>query len=243
MLKRIINKIETANLILNSFQHQQRLTEQKLNDVLALQLMQGLLDKGCQLPVSSSSLKLHSIALIVNDIILNNRRKIVEFGSGISTVIFCRLFHRNNIKAHLYTVEENLEWITALQNILKQEDLLRYVTFIYAPLETSANTLKGTPWFSVARLDEVMSQLSGVDLALVDGPSAWKKEIALSRYPAMAYLYEKLANNYSFYLDDTDREGEQLIIKLWEDKWGLRFEPMSYSLAVAQKGRALNTKF
>lgn len=243
MLKRIINKIETANLILNSFQQQQKLTEQKLNDVFALQLMQGLFDQGCQLPVSSSSLKLHSIALIVNDIILNNRRKIVEFGSGISTVIFCRLFLRNDIKTHLYTVEENLEWITALKNILKQEGLLRYVTFIHAPLEASANTLEGTLWFSEASLDEVMSQLSGVDLVLVDGPSAWKKELSLSRYPAMAYLYEKLADNYSFYLDDIDREGEQRIIKLWEDKWGLRFKPISYSLAVAQKGRALNIKF
>ncbi len=51
------------------------------------------------------------------------------------------------------------------------------------------------------------------DLVLVDGPPSVQK---LNRYPALPYLHGKLAERFSFYLDDAQRQGETQVVKRWE---------------------------
>ncbi|MCW3064342.1 MAG: Methyltransferase domain, partial [Solirubrobacterales bacterium] len=63
-----------------------------------------------------------------------------------------------------------------------------------------------------------------IDLLLVDGPPAFEPEIALSRYPALPVLAERLAPDATVVLDDIDRPGELAILETWERDCDFRFE-------------------
>jgi hypothetical protein len=78
-------------------------------------------------------------------------------------------------------------------------------------------------------------------LAIVDGPGAWKPEIRLSRYTALPFLINKLAKNFSIYLDDINRKGEKQVLSLWKKKYTMKFEKINDTSAVFIKGKKLNT--
>jgi SAM-dependent methyltransferase len=242
MMDKIRRKFDALNRILSDFEYRQTKTQERLNDIYSFQMLQRLVNTGCQLPVSDSSLKMHSVALLINDIIVHRRQRIVEFGAGISTILLSRLIRINHLAAHVYSVDESQEWIAVLKTILEKEDLLGHVTFIHAPLEPSGKALKNNRWYSEKALDEGLAHGSKFDLVLVDGPSAWREEIALARYPALPYMHDKLAANYSFYLDDADREGEKSIVKSWQEAFKVQFEPINSSLALAKRGTWYNTR-
>lgn len=242
MIQKILYRLKSLNIILTDFEHRQRLSADRLDDTYSMQLLQGLLTVGHQLPATSSSLKFRSLAVLVNDIIINSRHRIVEFGSGISTIVFARLFKRNNIDARIFSIDESGEWIAIIKGILEQEDLLHYVTFIEAPLVPSERALGDHLWYSETALEDTLGAVTAIDLVLVDGPSAWHKEIEMARYPALPCLINKLGEKFSFYLDDANRNGEAHILSKWEQEYSLEFSMINNSLAFAKKGSWFNTK-
>ena len=64
----------------------------------------------------------------------------------------------------------------------------------------------------------------------------------MARYPALIHTFDRLNENYSIYLDDLDRKGEQKIITLWEKEFNLKFEILHGCLAACISGDAYNPK-
>lgn len=213
----------------------------RLNDIYATSLLNNLLSEGDYIPITSSSLNPYSLAVILNDIIVNQRKNILECGGGISTVLIARLFKRNNISGQLCTIEEDAQWLSIIQKILEKENLQEYVKFVHAPLEQSNLGLKNTKWYSQKVLDDELKNIEKLDMVIVDGPSAWRKEIELARYPALPYLIGKMNDNFSFYLDDVNRTGEKTILSLWQEKYQLTFSYITDNFAVTKKGQYYET--
>ena len=71
------------------------------------------------------------LVAVLNDIVINNRSRIVECGSGISTFYIGRLLQERG--GHLYSVEHDAGWADLLQRALAQEDLSEYVTVATRP--------------------------------------------------------------------------------------------------------------
>ncbi|MDZ7611976.1 MAG: class I SAM-dependent methyltransferase [Candidatus Moranbacteria bacterium] len=180
-----------------------------LKENLSASVLSNLLD-GTYLPITDSSIDLSSLRLILNDIVVNNRRNIIEFGSGISTVVFARLFKKNEISGKIYSVDESEDWIKILKKIIKKESLEEYVVFINAPLKKNKNTksLGGLRWYDEDILNQKIENCK-FDLVFVDGPCAYKESIKFSRYPALPFIYKKLNSRFSVFLDDADRSGEK----------------------------------
>ena len=125
------------------------------------------------------------LVAVLNDIVINNRSRIVECGSGISTFYIGRLLQERG--GHLYTVEHDADWADLLQRALAQEDLSEYVTVVYAPLKEDKHTWNGATWYDEEKLGCIKTQ-GKIDLLVVDGPPGYSTELMYARYPAVPYF-------------------------------------------------------
>lgn len=189
-------------------------------------------------PITASSLRFNTLQTVLNDIIINNRKCYIEFGSGISTLVVAKFAMINHPKLKIFSVEHDKNWIEIMESFLKSENLTN-VTIIHAPLIPSPLSLNHLSWYDTETLD-VFCKNNTFDIVLIDGPLAHKKENMLSRYPAIPYLNKKLNMNYSIFLDDANREGEKQILKLWKKEFKIDFLIKNNSYAYAIKGQGFN---
>lgn len=187
------------------------------------------------LPWSGYALRPSGLVHILNDMVINNRRVIVECGGGISTFYIARLL--KNRGGHLYTIEHNQKWLEFLEIGLRKEALLDAVTLIEAPLKSRGLGLDDIPWYDPEVLRKQLPQETKIDLLLVDGPTAYSKETQYSRYPAVPYFLPSLRQNCTIVIDDVNREGEQEIVKRWEKLLNLDFETQDGNIALARINR------
>jgi hypothetical protein len=211
-----------------------------LEDIYAYLLIQDLVKFPEYFATTTSSLRFHTLAVILNDIIINKRQSIIEFGAGISTLAIANLIKKNNLECSFISVEDNEEWFNYIKSFLMKNDLGQNVKLIYAPLAKSDLALENNLWYSVQVLNENISSDFKFSLAIIDGPAAWKPEIRLSRYPAVPYLINFLSGEFSLYLDDVNRKGEKEIISLWDEKYKIKPEQVNTTSAVFTKGNKLN---
>jgi predicted O-methyltransferase YrrM len=71
---------------------------------------------------------------MLNDIVINDRKSIIEFGSGLSTIMIGRLIKKNGLDTRVLPVEHDEEWMKALAGILKNENTGDAVTLLHARL-------------------------------------------------------------------------------------------------------------
>ncbi|RCS26235.1 hypothetical protein DUT90_10710 [Polaribacter sp. WD7] len=229
MLKKLKSKIKEKLLLKNNQE-----------DILAKLSMSSLLFKS-YLPHSKSSLSYSSIRYLLNDIIINNRKRILEFGGGISTIYLAKLAQTSKTDLKIVTVDHDKVWIELLRNILKKEELLKYVELIYAPLSYNNFAIGNNKWYDADIIKKNIENQK-FDSVLIDGPLAYQKHIQMSRYPALPFIINYLNENNSIILDDTNRKGERIIINLWEKKFNLNFIPLNPLTKISFSGTFFNIK-
>lgn len=229
----------TSNL--NQLSITNKLNKFLSEDILSINLLSSLIQGYPYIPFSGGSLRPSSLNHIVNDIVINNRSNIIEFGSGISTIVIARLIKKNNLDAILVSVEHDLDWGNQLSKLLNNENLQDVVKLCHAPLSECALSLDNNLWFNSKSLNAYIKDKK-FDMVIVDGPPAWMKEKKRSRYPAFPFMIDNLHENYSVYLDDAMREGEQAILKLWEEKFSIKFKYSGNSLAYYYHGNSFFTE-
>lgn len=218
-----------------SFNDLYRLQQQQLrrqNELLASQLLSSLFgDQYPYLPQTRGSLDNHSLLILLNDLVLHERQSIIEFGSGISTILIGRLIRKNGLNTRLVSVEHNTQWAETLRKNLKKENLDLFVEIITAPLESlSFLSEHPLPWYSATVLDRAIGERQ-FDMVIVDGPPAYLKEIELARLPAAHYIKDKLENDFSLFLHDADREGEQQALQVWDKLLGIKHRSFTPKLS------------
>lgn len=189
------------------------------NDVLANQYLAPL--SQFYLPWSQSSMRPSGLVAVLNDIIINKRSCIVECGAGISTFYIARLLKEKG--GHLYTIEHEEGWVDFLSKELEGEGIDSYVSIVWAPLIATELGLEKSLWYDTEIIREKIP-LKEIDLLLIDGPPAYKKDIQYARYPAVPYFHQFLASDYTVILDDINRLAEQEILNKWEEYLDIKFE-------------------
>jgi predicted O-methyltransferase YrrM len=198
---------------------------------------------GPYLPWGSGAMRPAGLATICNDIVLNTRRRIVELGSGVSTVMLARLLHQRPPRGgfRLAAVEHDTGWAEWVTEQLDREGIGSCVSVVHAPLVPHPRAEPGLSWYDETALTEgLRTALEGdpIDLLLVDGPPAYKAGMEQARYPALPVLRDQLAPDATVVLDDAERAGEQEVLRRWEAETGLVFERRAEEagLAVATAG-------
>lgn len=225
MLKRIIKRIFNIPF-------------QFANQELPAFLLHKVYHSGMYLPYTISSLKLRSLACILNDIVINSRSKVLELGAGISTILIARMAKLNGIPLIIYSIDQNADWIQYLSNIAQKEDLTQYIHFVYAPLSKSSE-------FDLAyEFDKkvVSNQIDQIkfDVFLIDGPTASKRENKFSRATNYHFLESHLAERASIFVDNTNREGERMLVEKIKNGLNLKEVLIDNDFSIFVRGTHFN---
>jgi hypothetical protein len=185
---------------------------------------------GPYLPWGSGAMRPAGLVAVCNDIVVNDRRHVVELGSGVSTVILARLFNQlGGPERRLVAVEHDATWRSWVTGQLAREGIDGCVDVVAAPLSSAAD---GEPaWYDEAVIDAAVDV---VDLLVVDGPPAFEVGFGLARRRALPALRGRLVPGASVVLDDIERDGEQEVLRGWENEFGLVFRPdLAAGVAIA----------
>jgi hypothetical protein len=176
---------------------------------------------GPYLPWGSGSMRPAGLVEVCNDVVLNDRGNIVELGSGVSTVMLARLLAQSGGtgRRRLVAVEHDARWRRWVVGQLGAEGVGADVVVVEAPLQPYADG-GGLAWYDQAAVD---AAIDVVDLLIVDGPPAFEPGFGLARHRALVVLRDRLVPGATVVLDDVERDGEQEVLRRWEDEFGLAF--------------------
>lgn len=214
----------------------------KTADVYCLGLCQNLLNGYPFIPFTGASLRPFCLVHMINDILVNDRKDIVEFGSGISTLVFGRLIRKNKLPYGITSIEHDWDWFLKLRKLLESEHLDEIVKLVYAPLKKcSIAADRQSDWYDMETLAAAVAGKK-YDMLIIDGPPAWEESRRTARYPAVPFMIERMKENFSIYLDDANRPGEQSIIDLWQKDFSLKFTLTGKTLAYSYNGQSFFTE-
>jgi len=190
-----------------------------IHDVSALVQLRPLLHG--YIPLSKMAMRPSAILKICNDIKINDRKIILELGSGASTVFIAKIMPPDAI---LYSVDHDKTWLKIVTGWLENEGLRDRVIMIHAPLEPMSCGNHEHPWYRPADITEALGTHL-IDCLIVDGPPAGSSgAAAMARYPAVPAFKSHLSKNCSIYLDDVVRDGEKRIAELWGEELKISFK-------------------
>jgi hypothetical protein len=183
-------------------------------DLHGWQILRPLLDQGNYLPWTTGTMRPAALVLVCNEIIHRRRTRIVECGSGVSTVVLARLLRQLGAGATIAALEHDAHWASVVTDILRRESLLDFARVVHAPLV-------GIPtWYDNSAL---MQTPDDIDLLIVDGPPAHAPGHGLRRAPALKEFAQRLTETATVILDDVNRPGEREVLNRWEADTTWRF--------------------
>lgn len=188
------------------------------NDIIA-KCNLPVIGSGNFIPWTGSAIRPSALNLIMSDIVIHSRSYIVEIGAGVSTLYFAYLAQERGFK--LISIDADHSWQGI---VLRQLDELgidkSVVSMIHAPLKAISTPFGDVNWYDFEIIKQSLPGC-GVDLLLVDGPIAAHPSIRYSRYPALPLFMDFMAPNFSVFIDDCNREGEQTILRRWANDFHL----------------------
>jgi predicted O-methyltransferase YrrM len=138
-------------------------------------------------------------------------KRIVECGSGSSTIAMAQALQAFGIDGHIYSIENYEPSAATVRDQLRQHHLERFVTLVFVPLVQKRYEGFDAP---IAWYDLGPEAVPGdIDLLLVDGPIA--NVHADARYPAGPELLPKLSRDAHIFIDDAVRRGERDMVERW----------------------------
>jgi glycosyltransferase involved in cell wall biosynthesis len=182
------------------------------------------------------------VLLKLHEYITNAKPKIVlEFGSGVSTVVICDALSQNN-SGRLISIEHLEKFMKETMEVIRNENLSSFLDLRLAQLKiwTGEHLSSEKPvfWYDEKIIDT--SNLKEIDLLIIDGPPG--NTNPYSRYPALPILYKNLSNKAQVWLDDTNRKDEATIANTWAEKYKLisNFLNLEKGLVVLEKSKESN---
>lgn len=172
-------------------------------------------------PLGGHALSANRARILVDAILGERPEHVVEFGSGISTVLAAQCLKRLG-SGRIDSFEHERVYAERSRALLDAYGLSDIATVHYAPLENV--TVDGTSytWYSVGALPTT----GDIDLLVVDGPPRKVQEHA--RYPAFPILRDRLRDGALVLLDDADRKDERWITSQWQAAGELSPVPVQY---------------
>ncbi|MEO0552469.1 MAG: class I SAM-dependent methyltransferase [Bacteroidota bacterium] len=214
-MKRLVTK-KLKNIIENSHLVDFELVRSQLDNIEAQGLLNVLAPTNTYTPSTGWSLAPATLVHVLNDILINNRTNIVEFGAGTTTLYIARLLKHHGLNSTLISVDSEQEWIKHVKKQLSNEGLEEFVNLVLAPLNTSLfSEDKKSLWYNCEELNQAFKDVNSIDMVIVDGPQG--HYTSMSRFGAVPYLLDKLSENAVIFLDDTHRDDEYIILQKWSE--------------------------
>lgn len=146
-------------------------------------------------------------------------KRIVELGSGASTVVLALALERFAPERHVVSIEQDEKYLPDLSGLEKWASVR--VAWIQ------------DDWYDTRRLQD----LTDIDLLVVDGPAAGSPGNQI-RYPALPFFADRLNERCAVILDDTKRAEERRTV----ERWVAEFPDFSVKMLDLKRGAALLTR-
>ena len=144
-----------------------------------------------------------------NEICINNRRNVVEFGSGITTLVLARLAKINSINLNITTIDQSHEWQNVVKQIAVRDGIDQYIKFVHNPIEQGV-------YGNIAEVQQrIFSEKDKFDCAVLDGPASGH---AFTRLESMPIVKDYLCNSFVVFFHDTDRNEEKQLAVEWANR-------------------------
>ncbi len=169
-------------------------------------------------PLTKFSLSPTSISHILNEILFHDRKRILEFGSGASTLYIAKLIKQMGLETVFYSVESSREWAIEMRRQIRLCELEQFVKIIEAPIVpvlSKYSFKKQVTWYDADCLHSLLNNSTKFDLVIIDGPVG--NSTPFARYSAVPFLQQKLSGNFIIFLDDADRFEEEQILQEWQN--------------------------
>jgi len=150
--------------------------------------------------------------LLLREILIRKPENIVEFGSGVSTLITGYALQMNK-QGKLTSFDHDMFYGKKTIQNLKLHGLEEFVEVISAPITGVTINNRDAKWYSV---DETKVPAK-IDILVVDGPPARTDNEA--RYPALPYLIDRLTDDAIVIMDDGIRQEEKEICRRWVEEF------------------------
>lgn len=175
---------------------------------------------------TQKSIKPHSLLAVVNDMVVNQRKTIVEFGMGISTIVISNIIKKNNLETQLISFEHDENWIKIVNSYVSGGNQSYHLP-LNDPPPFSYNADKTT---------EILKNIS-IDSVLVDGPPAYNWIRRRSRRSVIDIVKPFLnQEKFCIFLDDVNRPSEYKSVKLWSRDLGAETKIINNCLGCVIKG-------
>jgi len=158
--------------------------------------------------------------VLVDRIEQTRPRRVLELGSGVSTLVIARALARVG-QGHLYSLEHDAAHLRRTQDIVDRAGLADFVSLIHAPLTTRDDAL----WYGESRIPD-----GEFDLIFVDGPAMPMG--SMIRFPAGPVLLPRLSSEGAMVVDDAARPDEQKAVETWRTQ----FPDLVFTEVPAEKG-------
>ena len=168
------------------------------------------------------------LLLLARQVLAQKPGLVVEFGSGVSSVIIARCLQLNG-GGRLLSFDHDPGFAELTRRRLKRAGVPGEVRA--APLRPGHDGYGGS-WYDHGELPD------GIDLLVIDGPPAWREEQAESRGSAAPAAFAKLAPGGIVLLDDAARPGEQRVAA----RWRREFPEIRFDGAETQKGVLIGSR-
>lgn len=175
------------------------------------------------IPQTSYALSASAIRIILNDVVLNQRRCVLELGAGMSTLFLAKVL-QGIPGARLISIDHDAGWLAYLQEQLKRIGASDVVQLIHAPLEP-AEMKTDISWYATDIVSHALKE-SVIDSAIIDGPKARHGDDSETRSFAMGMLESRLnPAGHVIFMDDINRTGERKIYERWAKEFELEKLP------------------
>lgn len=207
LLRKLLRNLNGTALNREILENNHRLETRDLNEILAMQHLTPL--KMDSFIVNTGwSASYSMIHHIINDLIVNKRVNILEFGMGNSSVYIAQAIKRLKLDSKLFSVDANVEWIDIFKTQLIELELEQYCNIFYAPIERNNIGL----WYSEDSLKKLLPEEHKFDVIIIDGPpGSVSKNV---RQNGLDYIFSRISNDFIIFIDDTLRADESQIIAL-----------------------------
>ncbi|WP_417420374.1 class I SAM-dependent methyltransferase [Halomonas sp.] len=174
------------------------------------------------------------LALLLHNSVVNEKpTNILEFGCGVSTIVFANALRKNG-KGKLFSIESSSEFAAETQRKIDEELLTNWVEITVAELVDVSSSIDGDKpiWYDISTLKKQRLLSRQYDILLVDGPPG--KISKMSRFPALPIFFKTLSDKAIVYLDDARREDEYEIAKKWAHLYDMEhiFLPFEKGLSI-----------
>lgn len=160
------------------------------------------------IPDTSFSMSYQEIQHILNDILIYKPRRILEFGTGVSTLLITNFLKKKSLDISFYSIDNDVNWVDFIKQYFTESESC--IVFPFELKEGSEFALGNIGyWYGIP--DNHLITRNSFDLIIVDGPFGGVCKHA--RYGALNFLKKfDLINEKSIvFIDDTNRLEERFL--------------------------------